>query len=232
MSVLSVEDVHTYYGDSHVLQGVSLAVRPGEVVALLGRNGAGKTTLVRSIMNFTPLSRGRVRVGDTDVTRWRPYRIARLGVSLVPQGRQIFPSLDVTETLVIASRPRPDGWTLDRVWQLFPPLKNRVHHPSAQLSGGEQQMLAIARALMTNPSTLLLDEPTEGLSPLYVETVGLAIRTLREHGLALLLVEQNLKFALKHADHVHIMSRGAIVHSAAPAALAADHDVRARYLGV
>jgi branched-chain amino acid transport system ATP-binding protein len=150
----------------------------------------------------------------------------------VPQGRQIFPSLDVTETLVIAGRPKPDGWTLDRVWQLFPPLRTRAQHPSAQLSGGEQQMLAIGRALMMNPSILLLDEPTEGLSPLYVETVGHAIRTLREHGMALLLVEQNLKFALRHADHVHIMSRGAIVHSAAPAALATDTDVRARYLGV
>jgi branched-chain amino acid transport system ATP-binding protein len=215
-----------------VLQGVSLEVVEGQVVGLLGRNGAGKTTLVRSVMGFTPTRRGRVRLGQTDITRWRPYRIARLGVSLVPQGRQIFPSLDVTETLVIAGRPRPDGWTLARVWELFPPLRARAQQPAAQLSGGEQQMLAIGRALMMNPSTLLLDEPTEGLSPLYVETVGHAIHTLREQGMAMLLVEQNLKFALAHADHVHIMSRGAIVHSAAPAALAADDEVRSRYLGV
>jgi branched-chain amino acid transport system ATP-binding protein len=133
---------------------------------------------------------------------------------------------------MIGWRPRADGWTLERVYDLFPPLRARAHHPSAQLSGGEQQMLAIGRALMMNPSTLLLDEPTEGLSPLYVETVGHAIRTLRDHGLAMLLVEQNLKFALRYADHVHIMSRGALVHSAAPAALAVDDEVRLRYLGV
>jgi branched-chain amino acid transport system ATP-binding protein len=230
--VLRVEDVHTYYGDSHILQGVSLQAAAGTIVALLGRNGAGKTTLVRSAMGFTRPRRGRVLLGDIDITRWRPYRIARLGMSLVPQGRQIFPSLDVTETLMIGWRPRADGWTLERVYALFPPLRERAHHPSVQLSGGEQQMLAIGRALMMNPSTLLLDEPTEGLSPLYVETVGHAIRTLRDHGLAMLLVEQNLKFALRYADHVHIMSRGALVHSAAPAALAADDEVRLRYLGV
>ncbi len=230
--MLRVEDVHTYYGDSHVLQGVSLQVAAGTVVALLGRNGAGKTTLVRSIMGFTPPRRGRVRFGDVDITRRRPYRIARLGISLVPQGRQIFPSLDVSETLIIGWRSRPDGWSLEKVYDLFPPLRARAHHPSGQLSGGEQQMLAIGRALMMNPAMLLLDEPTEGLSPLYVETVGHAIRTLRDHGMAMLLVEQNLTFALRHSDHVHIMSRGAIVHSSAPAALAADAEVRARYLGV
>jgi branched-chain amino acid transport system ATP-binding protein len=232
VTVLRVEDVHTYYGDSHILQGVSLQAAPGTILALLGRNGAGKTTLVRSAMGFMRPRRGRVFLGTVDITHWRPYRIARLGMSLVPQGRQIFPSLDVTETLMLGWRPRPEGWTLDRVYELFPPLQARAHHPSAQLSGGEQQMLAIGRALMMNPSTLLLDEPTEGLSPLYVEAVGQAIRTLRDHGLAMLLVEQNLKFALRHADHVHIMSRGAIVHSAAPGALAADDAVRARYLGV
>jgi branched-chain amino acid transport system ATP-binding protein len=232
VSVLRVEEVHTYYGDSHILQGVSLQAAPGTIVALLGRNGAGKTTLVRSAMGFLRPRRGRVVLGEVDITHWRPYRIARLGMSLVPQGRQIFPSLDVTETLMIGWRPRRDGWALDKVYDLFPPLRERAHHPSAQLSGGEQQMLAIGRALMMNPSTLLLDEPTEGLSPLYVETVGQAIRTLRDRGLAMLLVEQNLKFAIRYADHVHIMSRGAIVHSAPPAALVADDEVRSRYLGV
>jgi len=230
--VLRVEDVHTYYGDSHVLQGVTLEVAPGTVVALLGRNGAGKTTLVRSIMGFTPPRRGRVVFEGRDITRRRPYQVARLGISLVPQGRQIFPSLDVTETLEIGWRPRPDGWTVERVFDLFPPLRERARHPAARMSGGEQQMLAIGRGLMTNPSLLLLDEPTEGLSPLYVETVGQAIRTLRAHGMAMLLVEQNLKFALRYSDHVHIMSRGTIVHSASPEALGGDAEVRARYLGV
>ena len=232
MSVLTVDRVHTYYGDSHVLQGVSLEVATGTVVALLGRNGAGKTTLVRSIMGFTPPRRGRILFDDVDITRRRPFRVARLGISLVPQGRQIFPSLDVGETLAIASRPREDGWTVERVYGLFPPLRARTRHPGNQLSGGEQQMLAIGRALMMNPSTLMLDEPTEGLSPLYVETVGHAIRTLQSHGIAMLLVEQNLKFALRYSDHVHVMNRGSIVYSSSPRALAADDAARARYLGV
>jgi branched-chain amino acid transport system ATP-binding protein len=232
MSVLTVNDVHTYYGDSHILQGVSLEIASGKVVALLGRNGAGKTTLVRSIMGFTPPRRGRVLFDAVDITRRRPYRVARLGLSLVPQGRQIFPSLDVGETLAIAARPREDGWTVQKVYDLFPPLRARTRHPGNQLSGGEQQMLAIGRALMMNPSTLMLDEPTEGLSPLYVETVGEAIRTLQSQGIAILLVEQNLKFALRYSDHVHIMNRGSIVYSSSPRALAADDETRARYLGV
>ena len=232
MSVLTVDDIHTYYGDSHILQGVSLEVAAGTVVALLGRNGAGKTTLVRSIMGFTPPRRGRVLFDAVDITRRRPYRVARLGLSLVPQGRQIFPSLDVGETLAIAARPRHDGWTVEKVYELFPPLRARTRHAGNQLSGGEQQMLAIGRALMMNPSTLILDEPTEGLSPLYVETVGEAIRTLQSHGIAILLVEQNLKFALRHSDHVNIMNRGSIVHSSSPQALAEDDEMRSRYLGV
>ncbi len=230
--MLKVDDVHTYYGESHILQGVSLEVASGKVVALLGRNGAGKTTLIRSIMGFTPPRRGRILFDGVDITRRRPYRVARLGISLVPQGRQIFASLDVGETLAIASRPREDGWTVEKVYELFPPLRARSRHPGNQLSGGEQQMLAIGRGLMMNPSTLMLDEPTEGLSPLYVETVGQAIRTLQSHGIAMLLVEQNLKFALRYADHVHIMNRGSLVYSASPRALAGDDEARARYLGV
>ena len=230
--MLTVDDVHTYYGESHILQGVSLEVGSGRVVALLGRNGAGKTTLIRSIMGFTPPRRGRILFDGVDITRRRPFRVARLGISLVPQGRQIFASLDVGETLAIAARPREDGWTAEKVYELFPPLRARSRHPGNQLSGGEQQMLAIGRALMMNPSTLMLDEPTEGLSPLYVEAVGQAIRTLQSHGIAMLLVEQNLKFALHYADHVHIMNRGSIVYSSAPRALAGDDEARARYLGV
>ncbi len=230
--MLTVDDVHTYYGESHILQGVSLEVASGRVVALLGRNGAGKTTLIRSIMGFTPPRRGRILLDGVDITRRRPFRVARLGISLVPQGRQIFASLDVGETLTIASRPREDGWTVEKVYELFPPLRARSRHPGNQLSGGEQQMLAIGRGLMMNPSTLMLDEPTEGLSPLYVETVGQAIRTLQSHGIAMLLVEQNLKFALRYADHVHIMNRGSLVYSSSPQALAGDDEARVRYLGV
>ena len=230
--MLTVDGVHTYYGESHILQGVSLEVASGRVVALLGRNGAGKTTLVRSIMGFTPPRRGRILFDGADITRRRPYRVARLRISLVPQGRQIFASLDVGETLAIASRPREDGWTVEKVYELFPPLRARSRHPGHQLSGGEQQMLAIGRGLMMNPSTLMLDEPTEGLSPLYVEAVGQAIRTLQSHGIAMLLVEQNLKFALRYSDHVHIMNRGSIVYSSSPGALAGDDEARARYLGV
>ncbi len=230
--MLKIDDVHTYYGDSHVLQGVSLAIPPASIIGILGRNGAGKTTLVRSVMGFTPARRGRIVFGDVEITRLRPYRIARLGLCVVPQGRQIFPSLSVAETLAVGSRPRLDGWTRDRVYTLFPPLAERAHHPAGRLSGGEQQMLAIGRALMTNPSLLLLDEPTEGLSPLYVETVGRAIRTLQQDGISMLLVEQRLRFALAYADHVHILSRGTVVYSSSPADLAAKEDVRMKYLGV
>jgi branched-chain amino acid transport system ATP-binding protein len=230
--VLKIDDVHTYYGDSHVLQGISLAIPRAGIIGILGRNGAGKTTLVRSVMGLTRARRGHVVFDGTEITGLRPYRISRLGISLVPQGRQIFPSLDVTETLTVAARPRPDGWTVDKVYELFPPLAARARHPGGRLSGGEQQMLAIGRALMTNPSLLLLDEPTEGLSPLYVETVGHAVRNLQERGISMLLVEQRLRFALRYADHVHIMSRGTIVHSSSPTELAQADDVRARYLGV
>jgi branched-chain amino acid transport system ATP-binding protein len=227
-----VDDVHTYYGDSHILQGVSLEIPRAAIVGILGRNGAGKTTLVRSVMGFTPARRGRILFDEAEITGLRPYRIARLGICVVSQGRQIFPSLDVAETLAIGARPKPDGWTVEKVYELFPPLRARARHPAGRLSGGEQQMLAIGRSLMTNPSLLLLDEPTEGLSPLYIETVGHVIRTLQRSGMSMLLVEQRLRFALLYSDYVHIMSRGKIVHSSSPQELGRDADVRARYLGV
>jgi branched-chain amino acid transport system ATP-binding protein len=230
--VLKVDDIHTYYADSHVLQGISLDIPEAAIVGILGRNGAGKTTLVRSVMGFTPARRGRVVFDGADITHLRPHRIARLGICVVPQGRQIFPSLDVEETLAVGARPKGDGWTVEKVYALFPPLRERARHPAGRLSGGEQQMLAIGRALMTNPSLLLLDEPTEGLSPLYVETVGHAIRNLQQRGMSMLLVEQRLRFALLYSDQVHIVSRGRIVHSSSPADLEKDGDARARYLGV
>jgi len=186
--VLELTDVHTYYGESHVLQGVSLAVRAGEVVAILGRNGAGKTTLIRSVIGFTPPRRGAVRFKGAEITRWPPYRAVERGMGLVPQGRRVFPSLSVVENLAVARR---DGgrFTLARVLELFPRLAERAKSRAGRLSGGEQQMLAIGRALMTNPDLLLMDEPTEGLAPLIVREVGRIVGELKREGLSILLVE-------------------------------------------
>jgi branched-chain amino acid transport system ATP-binding protein len=245
MSALQVDDIHTYYGDSYVLQGVSLEVRPGTVAALLGRNGMGKTTLIRSIVGFARPRRGRVLFGGRDVTRAPSHETARLGIGLVPQGRRIFPSLTVRENLTVAARTfRPDGaggdgaarggspWSLDRVLELFPRLGERTGHRGNMLSGGEQQMLAIGRALMTNPRLLLMDEPSEGLAPLLVRNLGDAIVRLRAEGLSILLVEQNLPMALRVADDVYVLSKGRVVHHGTPADLAADAAVTQRYLGV
>ena len=230
--MLKVENIHTYYGDSYILQGVSIEVGEGAVIGLLGRNGMGKTTLIRSIIGFTPPRSGQVTFQDVGLTDKQPFEIARLGMSVVPQGRQIFPSLNVTENLTVGFRVKSEGWTLDRIFELFPPLKNRANHPGNRLSGGEQQMLAIGRSLMTNPSLLLMDEPTEGLSPLFVQTVGQVIRQLQQGGISILLVEQNLRFTLKHADYIHILSRGKIVHSSSPEELDANQEIRLKYLGV
>lgn len=230
--MLTVEDIHTYYGDSYILQGISLEVKQGEVIGILGRNGMGKTTLIRSIIGFTPPRRGRISFEDTEIASKRPFEIAKLGISLVPQGRQIFSSLTTSENLTVAFRSGSDGWTLERVFELFPPLQGRAHHPGNKLSGGEQQMLAIGRSLMTNPSLLLMDEPTEGLAPLFVQTVGQIVNKLRESGISILLVEQNLRFTLRHADYIHVLSRGKIVHSSSPQELDANHEIKQKYLGV
>jgi branched-chain amino acid transport system ATP-binding protein len=231
IGVLDVEDVHTYYGESHVLQGISLRVAASEVLGILGRNGMGKTTLVRSIIGFTPPRRGRVRFRGQDITRWPPYRMVESGMALVPQGRRVFPSLSVRENLEVARSGR-GPWSLDRVHALFPRLLERGGNRANKLSGGEQQMLAIGRALMTNPHLLLLDEPTEGLAPLLVLEVGRVIKELKREGLSILLVEQNLPLALSVADRTHILSRGQIVHSARPDELLANEEVKSRYLGV
>ena len=230
-AVLEVEDVHTYYGASHVLQGITLRVGEGEVLAILGRNGVGKTTLVRSIIGFTPPRRGAVRFRGDTITRWPPYRMVAAGLALVPQGRRVFPSLTVRENLDVARRAG-GRWSIARVEALFPRLAERARNRADKLSGGEQQMLAIGRALMTDPGLLLLDEPTEGLAPLLVREVGRVLGELKREGLSILLVEQNLPLALSVADRTHILSRGQIVHSARPAELAADEAVKSRYLGV
>jgi branched-chain amino acid transport system ATP-binding protein len=229
--VLEVEDVHTYYGVSHVLQGISLRVGEGEALGILGRNGMGKTTLIRSIIGFTPPRRGAVRLRGDDITRWPPYRMVAAGLALVPQGRRVFHSLTVRENLDVARRVG-GRWTRERVEALFPRLAERARSRAGSLSGGEQQMLAIGRALMTDPRLLLLDEPTEGLAPLLVREVGRVLGELRRSGLSILLVEQNLPLALAVVDRVHILSRGQIVHSARPDELAADEAVKSRYLGV
>ncbi len=232
-TLLEVDDVHTYYGDSYILQGISLAVERGQAVAVLGRNGVGKTTLIRSIVGFTPPRRGTVRFDGQDITRRPPYAISRLGVGLVPQGRRIFPSLTVREHLDVAAVPRPArDWTVDRVLQLFPPLAERGRHRGAALSGGEQQMLASGRALVSNPELLLMDEPSEGLAPLLVRELGRIIDELKRTGIAILLVEQRLAFALRHADYVYVLSKGRVVHASTPEELAGNAEVKARHLGV
>jgi branched-chain amino acid transport system ATP-binding protein len=228
--MLDVEAIHTYYGDSHVLHGVSLRVAPGEAVALLGRNGAGKTTAIRSIVGFTPPRAGRVVFEGRAIERWPSYRIARSGLALVPQGRRIFAPLSVRENLLLGARP--EGWTLERVFALFPRLREREQQSGGTLSGGEQQMLAIGRALLTNSRLILLDEPSEGLAPLIVREIGRILLALKAERLSLLLVEQNYHLALRVADRVYVMNKGQIVYEGTPAGLEADEDVKRRYLGV
>jgi branched-chain amino acid transport system ATP-binding protein len=228
--MLEVDGIHTYYGESHVLHGVSLQVRPGEAVALLGRNGAGKTTAIRSIVGFTPPREGRVRFEGEAIERWPAYRIARRGLALVPQGRRIFSPLSVGENLLLGARA--EGWTLERVFALFPRLREREGQSGGTLSGGEQQMLAIARALLTNGRLLLLDEPSEGLAPIIVREIGRILVALKAERLSLLLVEQNYHLALRVADRVYVMSKGQIVYEGTPASLERDEEIKRRYLGV
>jgi len=251
--LLSVLDLHTYYGDSHVLQGVSLQVEKGTVAAVLGRNGVGKTTLCRSIVGFTPARAGRVVFNQRAITHLPPHTICRMGISLVPQGRRIFSSLTVQEHLAIAaSLPPPrtlrraegrddregldtsaaSGWDLRRVFAVFPRLAERRHHRGNELSGGEQQMLAIARALAASPVFLVMDEPTEGLAPALVLAVANVIRRLKEEGTSILLIEQNAAFAVKVADYAHVMSQGKIVCSSEPAALWENQEIKTQFLGV
>ena len=229
---LAVQGLHAYYGESHVLQGVDLEVASGEAVSLIGRNGAGKTTTIAAIAGFLRPRGGSVRVHGADLTGAPPHHVARAGVALVPQGRRIFGDLTVGENLAVAARPVPQGWDEPKVLELFPVLARRRAVPGDQLSGGEQQMLAIARALMRNPIVLLLDEPSEGLAPKLVELVGEILARVRATGLALLLVEQNLGLATKVGQRILVMNKGTIVFRGTPAELAADRDVETRYLGV
>ena len=229
--MLEVIDVHTYYGDSHVLQGVTLRAASGAVTAVLGRNGAGKTTLCRTLTGLTPARAGRVVFGGVDVTRLPPHRISGAGIGLVPQGRHIFASLTVQEHLAIAVRAQ-SRWNLTNVFARFPRLAERRHHRGNELSGGEQQMLAIARALVANPTCMVMDEPTEGLAPALIAEVGTLIRELAREGTSILLVEQNASFAVEVSDYVHVMSKGTIVHASEPRALWENHDIRTQWLGL
>ena len=232
MTALEVRGLHAFYGESHVLQGVDLDVGEGEAVSLIGRNGAGKSTTISAIAGLLRPRAGSVRVAGIDVAGRPAFRVSRAGVALVPQGRRIFSELSVRENLLLAARPAAGGWDERRVLELFPSIGRRLDNRGDELSGGEQQMLAIGRALMRNPSLLLLDEPSEGLAPKLVADVGEALRSLRATGLAILLVEQNLALATRIGQRIYVMNKGTIVFEGAPAALAAQPDVEARYLGV
>ncbi|HTU03823.1 MAG TPA: ABC transporter ATP-binding protein [Candidatus Sulfotelmatobacter sp.] len=230
--MLRLEAIHAYYGDSYILQGVSLHVPRGSVTALLGRNGMGKTTLIRTAIGFLRPSRGKVFFRDRDVTAAASYDRARMGMGLVPQGRRVFRSLTVKENLLAARYQDSGRQVLERVFALFPRLAERADQRSDKLSGGEQQMLAIGRAMMGEPQLLLMDEPTEGLAPLLVRATEDTILQLRDAGFSILLVEQNMPLALSVATYVHVINRGQIVHSSTPRELQENHEITNRYLGV
>ncbi|NQU13520.1 MAG: ABC transporter ATP-binding protein [Desulfobacteraceae bacterium] len=231
--MLEIIDIHTYYGESYVLQGISIQVEKGSIIGILGRNGMGKTTLIRSVVGFTPPRQGQILLKGVDITHMPSYKIVRMSLGLVPQGRRIFPSLSVLENLNVGARDQESGlWDEEKIYATFPVLKARSNNRGDQLSGGEQQMLAIARALMTNPELLLMDEPSEGLAPLLVQAIGQSILQLKEDGLSIMLVEQNLPFAIEVCDYVHVLGKGMVVHSSTPKELWENEEVKAQYLGI
>jgi branched-chain amino acid transport system ATP-binding protein len=211
-AILEVEALHSFYGKSHILHGVTLEVRTGEIVTLLGRNGAGKTTTMRSLVGLTPARQGSVRILGRDTTSWQPFRIAALGVGYVPEGRRIFANLTVLENLKVPLQ-RPGPWTIKRIFELFPRLEQRRDNKGRQLSGGEQEMLAIARALLLNPRLLLLDEPSQGLAPLIVQEVFRIVAAARQEGMSVLLVEQNVRAAIGIANRVYVLADGQVAFS-------------------
>jgi len=235
MLMLEIQDIHTYYGNSYILQGISLTIEKGSLVSILGRNGVGKTTLIRSIMGFNPPRRGKIVLKDHDITHMSSHERVRLGLGIVPQGRQIFPSLSVKENIDVACRPAVTGsdrsWDLKAIWKLFPRLAARQTSRGNSLSGGEQQMLAAGRALVGNHEVLLMDEPSEGLSPLLVRELKNLILDLKKRETSILLVEQNLSFALPVSDYIHVMNKGRTVYQGGPEEFWRNKEVKAQYLG-
>jgi branched-chain amino acid transport system ATP-binding protein len=231
--MLTLLGLNTHYGASHILQGVDLELPKGRIAGLLGRNGVGKTTTVKTIMGLVPPSAGSVALDGRVITAWPPHRIARAGVAYVPEGRLIFPDLTVIENIKVAERSPAKAWPIPRLLELFPSLRERQANRGSQLSGGEQQMLAVARALVSDPKVLLLDEPSQGLAPLVVRELAQVIRHLRDQGVTILLIEQNMKLAEAIADELHIMVKGRIVYSAERDRFRLEAaDVRSRYLTV
>ena len=233
--LLNISGLHTYYGDSHILHGVDLMLSPGTALGLLGRNGMGKTTLIRAIMGYVRAAQGSVQWRGADVTNCPPERMARLGIGYVPEGRGIFPNLSVRENLVMSERAGANGrrdWTFERVLDTFPRLQERLSHGGQQLSGGEQQMLAIGRALLTNPELLILDEATEGLAPKIVQEIWHVITTVRETGISTLIVDRNFRAVLAHTDQAVVLEKGRVVVQGSSADLQAAPELMSRYLGV
>jgi branched-chain amino acid transport system ATP-binding protein len=231
--VLFLQDVHTYYGESHILKGISTEIKKGELVTLLGRNGAGKTTTLRSIMGIVPPKQGTITFDGINICGQKPHSIASLGVGYVPEERMIFPSLTVLENLSLPSKGSQGGlWQLEKIYQYFPVLGERANQKGSQLSGGEQQMLAIARILTMNLKFMLLDEPTEGLAPMLVREIGTILKEIRKTGITILLVEQNTRFATGVSDKHCILYNGQIVYEGSNEEFKADQEVQKRYLGV
>ena len=233
--MLRIDDLNARYGDSHVLRGVSLELAAGTAMGLLGRNGMGKTTLIRSLMGFVRAASGSLRWQGRDVTGWAPERLARLGLGYVPEGREIFPNLSVRENLVMTARAGPDGrrdWTYERVLDVFPRLRERLNHGGQQLSGGEQQMLAIGRALLTNPLLMILDEATEGLAPRVASDIWRVIADIRAAGISTLIVDRNYRAVLAHTDRAVVLEKGRVMLAGESATLARQPDALSRFLGV
>ncbi|MFQ6079112.1 MAG: ABC transporter ATP-binding protein [Thermodesulfobacteriota bacterium] len=230
--MLEVNDIHTYYGRSHVLQGISLDVREGEVICLLGRNGAGKTTTIRSIMGFVHPASGSITFEGKKISTTEPFEISRMGIGYVPQDRRIFPTLTVRDNLEVIERKAEGGWTVEKIFETFPILESLKNRKGKHLSGGEQQILAVARPLMTNPKLLLLDEPSEGLAPLIVKTIAQLIHEIVKTGISVLLAEQNMRFAMRVAKRGYIINKGLIHHQGSMEELKEDKEIIGRYLAV